>query len=201
MAGGRPLTMLSGKGVCVLLTGALLVSLIPMKATTASAAQPSQVAISKTSVAHQGLVLSQGPYSNWTQAAIRSLQYLLRARGARIAVDGIVGPQTEAAVVAFQRTHHLVVDGIVGPQTWAALYLTVALGSRGDAVRAVQDQANFRNLKNGHTLDVDGIFGPLTRAWVIRFQQEVASSDKSFPVDGIVGPLTWRPVVGGMSSL
>jgi peptidoglycan hydrolase-like protein with peptidoglycan-binding domain len=81
------------------------------------------------------------------------------------------------------------------------LYLTVALGSRGDAVRAVQDQANFRNLKNGHTLDVDGIFGPLTRAWVIRFQQEVASSDKSFPVDGIVGPLTWPPLVGGMYSL
>jgi len=188
------------------LTGALLVSLAPLAAATASAAQPSQVTVSKTSTvqqgstAQQGLVLSQGPYSNWTQAGVRSLQYLLRARGARIVVDGIVGPHTEAAVVAFQRTHHLVVDGVVGPQTWGALFITVALGSRGDAVRAVQDQANFRNLKNGHTLDVDGIFGPLTRAWVIRFQQEVAYSDKSFPVDGIVGPLTWPPLVGGMYS-
>ena len=189
-----------------MLTGALLVSLAPLASATASAAQPSQVTVSKTSTvqqgstAQQGLVLSQGPYSNWTQAGVRSLQYLLRARGARIVVDGIVGPHTEAAVVAFQRTHHLVVDGVVGPQTWGALFITVALGSRGDAVRAVQDQANFRNLKNGHTLDVDGIFGPLTRAWVIRFQQEVAYSDKSFPVDGIVGPLTWPPLVGGMYS-
>jgi peptidoglycan hydrolase-like protein with peptidoglycan-binding domain len=192
--------MLSRKGVCAVLTGALLVSLVPMAATSASASQPSQVAISRTPMMQQGLVLSQGPYSNWTQAETRSLQYLLRARGARIAVDGIVGPQTEAAVVAFQRTHHLVVDGIVGPQTWGALYITLALGSRGDAVRAVQEQANFRNLKNGHTLVVDGIFGPLTRAWVIQFQQEVVYSDKSFPVDGVVGPLTWPPLVGGMYS-
>lgn len=31
------------------------------------------------------------------------------------------GPQTEAAVRAFQRNHGLVPDGIVGPQTWLAL--------------------------------------------------------------------------------
>ena len=33
---------------------------------------------------------------------IRTLQFLLRARGHNLAVDGILGPATEAAVKAFQ---------------------------------------------------------------------------------------------------
>ena len=38
-----------------------------------------------------------------------------------VAVDGIYGPITEAAVERFQRNHGLLVDGIVGPNTWEAL--------------------------------------------------------------------------------
>jgi peptidoglycan hydrolase-like protein with peptidoglycan-binding domain len=34
--------------------------------------------------------------------------------------NGSFGPETEAAVRAFQRDHALVPDGIVGPKTWAA---------------------------------------------------------------------------------
>ncbi|MCG8350308.1 MAG: peptidoglycan-binding protein [Chloroflexales bacterium] len=36
-------------------------------------------------------------------------------------IDGIFGPQTEAAIRVFQRKSGLEVDVIVGPQTWAAL--------------------------------------------------------------------------------
>ncbi|HSS01015.1 MAG TPA: DUF4157 domain-containing protein, partial [Kofleriaceae bacterium] len=36
-------------------------------------------------------------------------------------VDGMFGPQTQAAVKKFQRTHHLEVDGIVGTHTMAAM--------------------------------------------------------------------------------
>ena len=134
-------------------------------------------------------MLQQGPNSLWPHATVRSLQYLLRARGASIAVDGVFGSQTRAAVVAFQRSHHLVVDGVVGSHTWNSLRITVGQGSRGETVRAVQDPINFRKLRNGHTLDVDGVFGPKTRRAVIAFQQIMAFDIKD------VGSQTWPPLV------
>ena len=55
------------------------------------------------------------------QHPVKTLQYLLRARGHYLTVDGIFGPDTNAAVRAFQQQTGLAVDGIVGPVTWQAL--------------------------------------------------------------------------------
>ncbi len=128
---------------------------------------------------------------------VRSLQYLLRAHGRLIAVDGAFGPQTSAAVRAFQAGSGLVADGVVGPLTWGRLIVPVQQGSRGDAVRAVQDQFQFRNLSGDPTkgLRVDGIFGPKTAAAVRGFQQAVGLAP-----DGVVGPLTWNQLIGGALS-
>lgn len=58
-----------------------------------------------------------------------------------------------------------------------------------------RDQINFRNLRNGHTLNVDGIFGPNTALAVRAFQRAMASEIPGFGVDGIVGPRTWQALV------
>ena len=68
-------------------------------------------------------------------------------------------------------------------------------GSAGPAVRAVQDQINFRNLKDGRTLAVDGLFGPKTEASVRAFQRALAAEVAGFRVDGVVGPQTWQALV------
>lgn len=54
-------------------------------------------------------------------ATVKRLQALLNQEGAGLAVDGIYGPETEAAVKQFQESHDCTVDGVVGPQTWEAL--------------------------------------------------------------------------------
>lgn len=128
---------------------------------------------------------------------VQTVQYLLRARGQTVTVDGIFGPKTNAAVRAFQTTRHLTVDGIVGPKTWSALAIQVSQGSAGDAVRGVQEEFQFRNESGDPSkgLQVDGIFGPKTDAAVRGFQRALGIA-----VDGIVGPVTWRALVSGMLS-
>jgi peptidoglycan hydrolase-like protein with peptidoglycan-binding domain len=136
------------------------------------------------------------------QHPVKTLQYLLRARGHNLTVDGIFGPITDAAVRAFQKEKGLAVDGIVGPNTWSALIITVRQGSMGDAVRGVQEEFQFRNLSGDPSkgLQVDGIFGPKTDAAVRGFQEALHKDIPSVTVDGIVGPVTWRALVSGMLS-
>ena len=117
---------------------------------------------------------------------VKTVQYLLRARGYSVTVDGAFGPGTQSAVQSFQTSKGLTADGIVGAQTWEALIQTVQVGSSGDAVRAVQSQL----VAHGYSLTVDGAFGSGTQSIVKSFQ-----SSHSLGADGIVGPDTWSKLV------
>ena len=60
--------------------------------------------------------------------SVRQLQFMLRVLSEYVDAippvtqDGIFGPRTREAVIAFQRYVGLTPDGIVGPATWTALY-------------------------------------------------------------------------------
>jgi peptidoglycan hydrolase-like protein with peptidoglycan-binding domain len=131
---------------------------------------------------------------------VETLQYLLCAHGHRLTVDGRFGPLTDVAVRAFQRRHRLGADGVAGPITWGALAVRVGRGSCGDAVCAVQEEAQFRNLSNdpGRAPRLDGVFGPVTERFVRAFQTGVQACAPTLAVDGRVGPLTWQALTSGM---
>ena len=61
--------------------------------------------------------LKQGCKGDW----VTILQGRLVVAGYKINVDGVFGPKTKEAVMAFQAEHNLSVDGIVGPKTWEKL--------------------------------------------------------------------------------
>jgi Putative peptidoglycan binding domain/D-alanyl-D-alanine carboxypeptidase len=52
---------------------------------------------------------------------VAELQRRLNKLGEELEADGIFGPATHSAVVAFQGTHGLSADGVVGAKTWSTL--------------------------------------------------------------------------------
>lgn len=142
--------------------------------------------------------------SDGPAGAVNHIQWRLNVHGARIAQDGDFGPGTEAAVLAFQRSHGLAVDGMVGPITLAALNaapvapppppppvapavpaypgLTREGMRNSTATRAYQQRLRDR----GWTISVDGDHGPATTRVIRAFQAE-----KGLGADGVGGPQTW----------
>lgn len=60
---------------------------------------------------------------------VKDLQHALGSLGYRPGTtDGVFGPSTQRALIAFQTAHHLTPDGVLGPATRAAM--RKALGSR-----------------------------------------------------------------------
>ena len=53
------------------------------------------------------------------------IQWHLKKCGAKVSIDGKFGPNTKAAVIAFQKAHGLATDGIAGPKTRQALKIEV----------------------------------------------------------------------------
>jgi L,D-peptidoglycan transpeptidase YkuD (ErfK/YbiS/YcfS/YnhG family) len=104
----------------------------------------------------------------------------------RLLVATMVGLTLAAGLV--------VADAVRFPATAAArctISVTLRVGSTGEAVRCLQARLNALGYSAG---PVDGSFGPITRAAVVRFQRA-----KELQVDGIVRRQTakalgiWRP--------
>jgi peptidoglycan hydrolase-like protein with peptidoglycan-binding domain len=118
---------------------------------------------------------------------------LRRTPNLGLKVDGVFGPQVEAAVKQFQQGAGLTVDGIVGAATWAALpdggpMPTLQEGSTGPIVGSLQTL--LTNGAPGQWITtpqgIDGNFGPHTKAAVVAFQAWGGVAQ-----DGIVGDQTW----------
>lgn len=130
-----------------------------------------------------------------TGPSVQDVQRRLEELGLSIGGDvpGEFLDGTRSAVRSFQQSRGLTADGIVGRDTWRSLveasfslgdrllYLTRPM-QRGDDVRALQERLNRLGFDSGQ---VDGIFGPDTRAAVVDFQANAGLGD-----DGTAGPET-----------
>ena len=159
---------------------------------------------------------------------VRELQYLLAFAGSflqevrPIAIDGIFGRNTRAAVEDFQAYAGLPETGAVDAQTWNALYRTyrellaslpedyyssstvpypgspLRVGSSGPYVRTLQ--AYLNRISDVYTgipkLDVDGQFGNATRSAVQAYQ-------RIFGIEptGVAAAYTWDSIANTYSEV
>jgi cell wall-associated NlpC family hydrolase len=96
-----------------------------------------------------------------------------------LAATAVVGVAASGSASAATGTTALprVSDTAVTVPSLPDLHGLLMIGSRGSYVRLAQGQLGVAT---------DGIFGPITRGAVIRFQ-----SSRGLTVDGIIGPVTW----------
>jgi peptidoglycan hydrolase-like protein with peptidoglycan-binding domain len=121
-------------------------------------------------------------------ADVRAIQGSLRHHGATdLAIDGVFGATTQAAVKVFQAARGLPATGRVDGFTWSRLLVRLAAGSTGEAVSVLQRQIKE---KRNVPLVVTGVFNDATIAAVRTFQKHAGLS-----VTGVVESTTWRYLI------
>lgn len=152
-------------------------------------------------------VIPTNPSAN--AMTLRDVQQGLATLGYTVAVDGIMGPQTQAAIKAFQKANPpLSVDGIAGPLTKSTLLARLAAyhGSavvpappkpsapgQVNTVKDVQSALNLLGVANP-PLVVDGIWGAKSAAATRTFQ----ASHPPLVVDGVAGVQTKAALAAAM---
>ena len=156
-----------------------------------------------------------------TGQAVRNLQYYISYLSRyyqtipSVAVDGIFGPATKAAVIDVQNTFDLTPDGIVGPYTWQRIYnaylgiartipieyvagrgipyqgVPLRLGSEGETVLLLQRYLNriAQSINELPEVTPTGYFGNITEQVVRSFQDFYG-----LPVTGVVNIETWDAI-------
>ena len=157
-----------------------------------------------------------------TGQSVRNLQYYINFLSQyyntipSIAIDGIFGPETEAAVIDVQNTFGLTPDGIVGPFTWQQIYnaylgiartvpieyvagsgipfqgVPLRLGSEGETVVLLQRYLTriSQSITELPEVSPTGYFGNITEQAVRSFQEFAG-----LPVTGVVNAETWNTIV------
>lgn len=145
------------------------------------------------------------PYGS-TGNNVRKMQNALKNKGFyKGSVDGVFGESTRNAVRKFQNSVGIRADGKPGNTTLTALYegksainktsntqlkqqtkpknpSTLYYGCKGERVKSLQRALRDVGVYKG---SIDGIYGDLTRAAVIKFQAK-----KGLSQDGMAGPKT-----------
>lgn len=140
-------------------------------------------------------------------------------------LDGLFGPDTEAAVKEFQRIFNLTPDGIVGSATWyqlISIYVAVtrlaelqsegqrfllssydlpevlSLGSTGDYVTQLQYMLNVLAdfIPGLPSIPQDGNYGIATRDAVLAYQRYAGLTQS-----GLVGSATWNSIFNRVSGI
>lgn len=132
-----------------------------------------------------------------------------------IAIDGVYGESTQAAVRDVQNTFGLPADGIMGATTWNQLYraylgivntipvefvegsaipfggIPLRIGADSESVRLLQEYLNV--IADAYpeipTTNPTGYFGPRTQEAVIAFQTQFG-----LPATGVVNAITWTEI-------
>jgi outer membrane protein OmpA-like peptidoglycan-associated protein len=136
------------------------ISAVSRRIASSSANRVQRPGLQRSPISSNGSTIPSPPTNRNSPEYIRWVQVALnKAMGLQLRVDGILGPETIAAIRNFQRQKGLTVDGKVGRETERAL-----TGRKADAII---DKFDFDSskLKPSHLLLIDQVAKKIAQSW------------------------------------